>query len=143
MPPLFFNIIRLYSNLATLNKNIQFIVDGNTGWKYQSGSTPPTVDVAPVDVVTIVVDTPIGGVGAVDVRGAEPPPVGAAIIFGDALVISSLTCTRNKVREFRAVTKEAPVVAGCPAHFVTGQQEDLQLRPFAPDSTEPLGTRPL
>ncbi len=64
-------------------------------------------------------------VGIVGARGAEPPDGGAAVIIGDALVISGTACTRTEVRELCAVTREVRIIAGGPAQLVAGQQEDF------------------
>lgn len=64
-------------------------------------------------------------VGVGGVRGAEPPAGGRAVQFCNALVVGGRAGPRLKVGQLRAILREILVVAGRPADFVTGQQEDF------------------
>ena len=81
------------------------MINKNIGRKNQSGSNPSRGVVAvQVGRVTIAIDaTEVAGV--VGSRGAEPPAGGAAVIIGNALVISGTACTRTEVRELCTVTR--------------------------------------
>ena len=82
------------------------------------------VGCAAAAVVAIGDDVP-HVVGAVGVRGAEPPAGGRAVQFCNALVVGGRAGPILKVGQLRAILREIPVVAGRPADFVTGQQEDF------------------
>src|SRR5699024_7024468 len=103
--------IEFYTWLPPLCYDIEVFVYKGRRVKNQSGPHPNRIAVAPVVVATIEVDVP-DVVGISGVRGAEPPSGGAAVIIGDALVISSAACTRTEVRQFCTITREGRVVAG-------------------------------
>lgn len=64
-------------------------------------------------------------IGAVGVRGAEPPDGVRAVQVCNTLVQRRRTGPRLKVVQFRAIRREVGVVAGCEANLVAGQQENL------------------
>ena len=77
-----------------------------------------------VVVAAIVADEPYA-VGVAGARGAEPPAGGRSVQFCNALVVGGRAGPRLKIGQLRTVYREVGVVAGRPAYFVTGQQEDF------------------